>query len=239
MKTQNISFTALPNGVAPNGKLRLSVFVAPRLGNDDGSTTSVNLSEYPDWVDWPSTPLSFTVQFGTSAAVAATRVGDAPSSDLWKQLFTPSATLTPRTFDGAVADAKITSYSVKKVHDTIKDVYTYFATKTPTSFPTLDDLMAADSPFGPLLTPYTPKKPDDGGGIKSVMPTVTATFESLSAVESFHKPFSATKLTIAPPSIDFHQMLSALGRYPVLERMLGLIHDLEVDNPGAIRAPTV
>ena len=60
-KKQTISFTALPNGVAPNGKLRVSVFVSPRLWTDAPAGTDVSLSEFPDWVNWPSTALTFGV----------------------------------------------------------------------------------------------------------------------------------------------------------------------------------
>src|SRR6266568_6172337 len=158
-KKQTISFTALPNGVAPSGKLRVSVFVSPRLWTDDGPTANVNLSEFPDWLDWPSTALSFSVKFGTGGTVAATRVGDAPSSDLWKMLFKPTSTLRPRVFDGAVADAKVASYSVKKVHDKLKDVYTYFATNNPDEYPTVAELLADDSPFRELTAPFVPIPP--------------------------------------------------------------------------------
>ncbi len=238
MKKQTITFTALPNGVAPSGKLRVSVFVSPRLWTDDGPDASVNLSEFPDWLDWPSTPLSFAVQFGASSAVSATRVGDPASSDLWKTLFAPTSTLRPRAFDSAVADAKIDSYSVKDVHAKLKEVYTYFATKNPEDYPTVSQLLAADSPFRDLALPFVPKPPP-GPIIKSVMPATTAAYETLHSVETFHKPFKTTKATIAVPDIEFHQMLSALGRYPVLMRMLGLVHDLEVDHPGSLGATTV
>jgi len=238
LKKQTISFTALPNGVAPSGKLRLSVYVSPRLWTDDPPTTDVNLSEFPDWVDWPSTALTFTASFGGGSAAAATRVGAAARSDLWTALFGPATTLRPRTFDGAVADAMIQSYKVKEVHAQIRDIYTYFAANFPTEFPTVADLLDDDGPLRDIVTPFIPLPPP-GPIIKSILRATTPAYDTLKSVENFHKPFKTTKAPINVPDVDFHQMLSALGRYPVLMRMLGIVHDLEVDHPGSLGATTV
>src|SRR5687768_8238654 len=140
-KKETISFTALPNGVAPNGKLRLSVFVSPRLWTDDGPTTTVGLSEFPTWQDWPSTSLTFAVNFGGAAATGVARVGDAPRSDLWTALFPSGTYLFPRTFDTAIADTNIQSYSVKDVHERIRKIYSYFAKHNPEHFPTVAELL--------------------------------------------------------------------------------------------------
>src|ERR1044072_7266448 len=151
-KKQKISFTALPNGVAPNGKLRVSVFVSPRLWTDAPAGTDVSLSEFPDWVNWPSTALTFGVKFGATDATGVARVGPAPRSDLWNALFGGgTTTLRPRTFDAAVADTMIKSYSVKDVHSKIKEIYTYFAANFPENFPTVSDFHSEDSPFRDLL----------------------------------------------------------------------------------------
>ena len=106
---QTITFTALPNGVAdtPSGKkVRLSAFASPRLSNDS-STDSMDLSSFPDWVNWPSTPVTFSVKFGAAAPVPATPVGDVPSSQLWGMLFGGTTTLVPHAFDQALTETKI------------------------------------------------------------------------------------------------------------------------------------
>ncbi|MFD0574266.1 hypothetical protein ACFQ0T_39900 [Kitasatospora gansuensis] len=46
--TQNLLFTTLPQGRA-DGRLRLSVFVSPRLRPDGGRGT---LADFPDLADW-------------------------------------------------------------------------------------------------------------------------------------------------------------------------------------------
>ena len=47
MILENVLWTALPNGFDPDGRLRLSVHVAPRLVNDDGSDTERKLGGVP------------------------------------------------------------------------------------------------------------------------------------------------------------------------------------------------
>ena len=57
MLKQTITWTALPNGVdgAPvaGSTVRVSAFVAPRLWNDQSSST-MKLSQFPDFLDWPA-----------------------------------------------------------------------------------------------------------------------------------------------------------------------------------------
>lgn len=117
MPRETIIWTALPNGVAGDGRLRLSVFVSPRLvpDSEEGS-----LSEFPSFHDWPSNIPSLQVFFedddggsdggtdggsdgdvapgdgfddgpeGPEPSPAPTpheRVGPEPSSELWAALF--------------------------------------------------------------------------------------------------------------------------------------------------------
>ena len=57
MLKQTIVWTALPHGIDgapdPGATVRLSAFVAPRLWNDDG-TPLMQLSQFPDFLDWPN-----------------------------------------------------------------------------------------------------------------------------------------------------------------------------------------
>ncbi len=240
-KTQTITFTALPNGVAPSGKLRLSVFVSPRLWTDDGASAQVALSEFPDWLDWPATALTFQAQFGGGSPIAATRVGDAPRSDLWQALFAPTSYLRPRTFETALTQTTIKSYKVQAVHQKLQTVYTYFAKNNPEEYPTVDELLDVNGPFYDLAAPFIPPPPPPPGPIiKSIFAGPSTDYLNFKEVEDFHKPFNPNnRIDPAPPDIEFHQMLAALGRYPVLMRMLGIVHDLEVAHPGGLGATTV
>lgn len=240
-KKQTITFTTLPNGVAPSGKLRLSVFVSPRLWTDDPAGTKVDLSEFPDWLDWPATALTFQAAFGGATPVAATRVGDAPRSDLWQALFTPTSYLRPRAFEQALTTTTIKSYKVQAVHQKLQSVYTYFAKNNSRTYPTVDQLLDPNGPFYDLAAPFIPPPPPPPGPIiKAIFAGPSADFLNFQEVEDFHKPFNPdNRVTPAPPDIEFHQMLAALGRYPVLMRMLGLVHDLEVAHPGGLGGTTV
>src|SRR6185503_13056945 len=232
-----ISFTALPNGVVdgPGGKkVRLSVLVSPRLSTEPITTENVDLSQFPDWENWPSTPVTFGVSFNGGPAVEATPVGTAPIGDLWQMLFSSNSPTTPHAFDTAVAATKIPlTYSVKDVHAKIRDVYTYFAKTTPENFPTVTQLIRPPSPLADLATlalpvqhPISDIPPGparaNGGVVASVMAVTAA--DTFKKVQTFHAPFNPlNRITPTPPDIDFHQMLSALGRYPFLMRLLGLV----------------
>src|SRR5262245_40406496 len=147
MDRQLVTFTALPNGVTSNGRLRLSVFVSPFLQPDGGGQT--DLDRFPDWLDWPSRQLTFTAQFGGAAAIAAARVGDAPRSDLWKSLFSGDAQVghpelltaaaaigIQDTSDGPAFD----SYNTRFLHQWLKEAYVQVATSNPEAFPSSVDL---------------------------------------------------------------------------------------------------
>ena len=259
---QTITFTALPNGVfvTPDNKkkVRLSVYIAPRLADDSGSTTDMNLSAFDDWDDWPNRDVTFKVQFGGGAELTATPVGDPPSAQLWGMLFGGTTSLVPHEFDEDLTNTKIPiTYPVKAVHEKIQEVYTYFATNSPEEHPSIKQIIT-QSPLKDLTSLFLPaEKPQPpcpsgyfwdevtqscqpkltavkGPGLAAVMaaPQVQQDFK---AVQDFHKPFNPdNRITPAPPDIDFHQMLSALGRYPYLMRRLGIVRDLEADHPGPL-----
>ena len=70
MRRQTITWTALPNGVRGSGseaRLRLTALLTPRLWTDEG-LPAPTLSQFPDFLDWPTTALQFEVQFGHAAA---------------------------------------------------------------------------------------------------------------------------------------------------------------------------
>jgi hypothetical protein len=263
---QTISFTALPNGVfvTPDNKkkVRLSVYIAPRLADDSGSTTSMNLSSFGDWVDWPNRDVSFKVQFTGGPELAATPVGDPPSAQLWGMLFGGTTSLVPHEFEDDLADTKIPiTYAVKAIHEKIQEIYRYFAKNNPEEFPTVSEILASPlNDFTSLFLPAEKPQPPCPQGYywddatQSCQPKLTAVKgpglaafmaapqvqQDFKAVQDFHKPFNPNnRVTPVPPDIDFHQMLSALGRYPYLMRRLGIVRDLVADHPGPVGNVTV
>src|SRR5439155_19204000 len=249
-KKQTMTFTALPNGVVGTGadkKVRRSVYIAPRLSNAAGSTDKMDLSAFGDWVNWPDTAtnISYKVSFNGGAGVTATPVGDPPIASLWGMLFGGTTKLVPHAFDQALTQTKIPlTYPVKDIHDKIQEIYTHFATHNPETFPTVGEILGG--PLKDLTDGFLPtKKPVPNGpalaqGGMLAAPLVNVTQDNFKKVEAFHAPFNPdNRITPAPPDIDFHQMLSALGRYPFLMRLLGIVRDLETAHPGALGNATV
>ena len=54
MEKQTLTFTALPNGFAPDGSPRVSVFISQRLWSDILGAGNTTLDKYPDQLNWPA-----------------------------------------------------------------------------------------------------------------------------------------------------------------------------------------
>ena len=115
MIKQSLTWTALPkssNGPKQAGtELRLSVFVAPRLWNSDTGVTSMPLSDFPDWLDWPAVigQTTFEVEFDGGPTLVATAEDVDLRSDLWQALFKPATTVKPFVFED-LSGASIKSF---------------------------------------------------------------------------------------------------------------------------------
>src|ERR1700722_10015112 len=94
MRTQVTVWTALPNGIAGNGSVNLSVFVSPQLQTNEGGAHPT-LSLFPDFVHWPQTvsspKISFAVTFAGHPTVTVTP-NPALSEPRWVDLFDPNKT---------------------------------------------------------------------------------------------------------------------------------------------------
>jgi len=128
MIKQTLTWTALPKG--SNGpkqagtELRFSVFVSPRLWNDDATVTTMPLGDFPDWLDWPALigQASFHVEFDGGPALAATPENVSLRSDLWQALFKPTTSVRPFAFED-LSDALLHSFPAATVLDTVTSVY--------------------------------------------------------------------------------------------------------------------
>ena len=132
-RTQMIQWVTLPGGVAEDGRLRLSVFVAPRLRSDEG----MSLVQFPDFVDWAALvgagQAQFEIELTDGTLLVPEIVSAPPDADLWNLLFGPDTPLRPFEFDD-FADRPLVSFSVVKLLDFLKDRYAQLAAGT------LDDL---------------------------------------------------------------------------------------------------
>ncbi|MDD4923243.1 MAG: hypothetical protein PHF74_00195 [Dehalococcoidales bacterium] len=251
MKTQKITWTALPNGTfqyVDGTSLRLSVYVSPRLESDDKNDT---LASFPDFLDWPATlfpdddrrEVIFHVQFGSGNPIQATIVSDLPSSELWRSLFDDNTRIEPYEMKDFKA-MPIQSFPVKNIQSFFKQQYVDLATASGEDFPSADALVKnSGAPFRPLALSYRENNEEQltseimnelkrygfiSAGSISDPDEITKSFLQ---VKLFHKPFTAKRIEIQPPAIDFHKAVSLLADYPYLMKRLGLVYDLEIPVP--------
>lgn len=147
MEKQKIIWTVLPNGYSPDDptKLRLSVFVSPRLATTSGSPL---LGLFDDFLDWPAAlnEMSFAVQFSAGVAVAATRVGEPIESPLWKAMFKSTGKVDTFTFQ-PVTNKIVRSYPYANVHDWVKTQYQQIILDSPEQHPTSQSVAAKLEPL--------------------------------------------------------------------------------------------
>jgi hypothetical protein len=133
MKKQTIVWTALPKSsdgpLASGSDLHLSVYLAPRLWNSDQNVSSMDLSAFADFLDWPAAVAgaTFKVEFENGPTLDAVPENVNLRSDLWQALFKPDTTVKPFVFED-LTGVKILSFPAATIHDTIRSVYQRAAT---------------------------------------------------------------------------------------------------------------
>ncbi|MCC3767942.1 hypothetical protein, partial [Streptomyces sp. UNOC14_S4] len=140
---ETIRWTVLPDGVATDGRLQLTVLVSPRL---TGGTT---LKDFGGFLDWPRTLGTYVGSLQVMFAPDATTTGTAvpakvrtdryppPSSDLWTALFRSDTkvkdpTAQPTLFAQGTPPT-LRSFPSKAVHGQIGNLYQVAATGTARS----------------------------------------------------------------------------------------------------------
>ena len=240
MRQQTLIWTALPKGRTYSGDLALSVFLAPRLATDEavdshGVPVQALLSLFPDFVSWPDTlaagsGISFSVSFGSQPAVPAQIVGpDLPLDALrWQALFQADTTgVDPFTVTD-YSSAPKHSFGVMAAQQQVASTYQAFGVSTPSVPP----LVAVDA-VGKL----------ESLGPSGVLPYLTALARHPKgppipdAAYYYDRP-APDDVILTPPVFDFHATLAAIGSYPVLQRLLGLVFDLTVPSPPGVSSGT-
>ncbi|MEU2588356.1 hypothetical protein ABZ612_37045 [Streptomyces avermitilis] len=254
---QHINWTVLPAGLSDDGtRVRVSVFVAPRLHTSDGKRAT--LRGFADFLSWPETVMAATFEFATADGTTSPPVptpftgllrplGPAPDTDLWKSLFDEDTQLEPFPVDPP--QRNLCSYSAHGVRNYTKGVYATAAKESPEAPPGTMELLRRRSAG----------KPKDRLDPLKEVPAVEEDFvpTELKDLETFHRPSKAARSatdgspagahTLAaagppadgqppvdrekPPSLplpDFHTMLTSFGDHPVLLRRLGLVLDFEL-----------
>ncbi|GAA0345512.1 hypothetical protein [Streptomyces blastmyceticus] len=119
---QTVIWTALPGGITgdpTDRRLRLSVFVSPRLEADQPESPLSG-----DFADWPSNLLpgrvTFSVQVPGAPPVDAKVVSQPPDSSLWAALFGNSTVKAPPNPDDVGGQRVYSSYPMAALHAAIK-----------------------------------------------------------------------------------------------------------------------
>jgi hypothetical protein len=109
MTVEKIIWTTLPNGFSSDGRLRVSLHVAPRLRNADGSDTPRKLGDFPTFANWPVrvNDFRFAVEFQNGPTVEGVPEGLADPA-LWQILFPKGTRVGPHVFqDHAKRDVHV------------------------------------------------------------------------------------------------------------------------------------
>jgi photosystem II stability/assembly factor-like uncharacterized protein len=156
--SQQIIWTVLPNGTDPTGQnLQFSVHVAPRLMASDPSDAA--LSNWSEWVDWPSTlqGITFSVVFDGALPVPVTPVSALPAGAPWSSLFSAATIVSPyRTLD--LSGRGVWSYPATNIHEYTKRHYQSVVSTFPNQHPTGAALLYG---FGDTYFPFLAGNPSD------------------------------------------------------------------------------
>ncbi|HKO63473.1 MAG TPA: hypothetical protein VJV03_20075, partial [Pyrinomonadaceae bacterium] len=177
MEKQTIIFTALPNGRAADGSLRLSVFISPRLWSDDPNVPKLELSQFPDFVDWANviSGVTWKVAFDGGPTLNASVESAPPEPLKWNALFKNDTDVIPYRFDD-YRGSVIETFPSNVIHDFLAGVYSraasdpaYGAGKDlpPLSVIATDkDIVSIARPSRPEKLAEPPRRPDpvDLGG---------------------------------------------------------------------------
>lgn len=233
MTQQTITWVALPNGVSEAGHPRLSVFISPRLQIDGGTTT---LAAFEDLRDWPSRVEQLRLEIRDRSGQLQTQIHDGftASSEHWKALFPPTTlvkSFTPRHLHGMT----VISYPASALETHIHASYADMASTHPTAVPARSQLsqeriarfefpspraQTAGADLGAYVGSLTARRPS--------YPLEPSSELALAQALRFQRQAPAEPPPAEPPDIEFHDIIAALGHYPALMRLLGLVLDLEL-----------
>ena len=186
MEKHTTIFTALPNGRAAGGALRLSVYVAPRLWSDDPNAGTLKLAQFPDFLDWTArvaaAAATWKVEFDGGLVLDATVESAAPRADLWGALFRNDTDVLPHRFED-FRGSNVETFPSDTIQDFLRGVYVRAATdpaygagrdlpsiETLASDPDLTDIARPSRPAPEFVPPPRPVPIDLGGTLPPAEP---------------------------------------------------------------------
>src|SRR5258708_606263 len=116
MKAQDVIWTALPNGRKDASTLKVSVYISPRLMTDQG-LPAPTLSQFNDFLNWPTVPVSYKVFMGALGPFTATNVTSPPAAnDLYASVFKTTTFVRPHQFPtGLATSSRIPPYPLPQI----------------------------------------------------------------------------------------------------------------------------
>lgn len=143
MRTQDVIWTALPNGRKDAQTLKLSVYISPRLMTDQGLPIP-HLDQFKDFLNWPTVPVRYNVFVGAAGPFRG-KVVSVPqaANDLYTSVFKLTTYVRPHQFPATLADTvRIRSYPVRQLRAFIKKLYPQFVAGSPDAYPPFSALNA-------------------------------------------------------------------------------------------------
>ncbi len=246
---QVLVWTALPQGFTGGSDhtVRISVLVSPMLTTRRGE--SAILSEFPDWVDWPSTvnkanPTFSVALGGTTIAQNAPPDLSVLRSDCWTAMLDPAHTRVDSFTGQDFSQVQPKSYQIQAVHDVLLAGQT---TPNPV-YPTLAGASPSDRQLSILGVngDGTVKLPtgNKGNSASNVFTLLQAPQSPINDAVALHEPLVSLvdgkpPAPAQPPVLDFHQAIASLASYPELLPLFGLVFTIEVSLPdGALGSGT-
>jgi hypothetical protein len=242
--TQRVIWTACPNGITEAGRLRISVAIGPQLTAAAPGGGTPELGVFPDWLDWPATHLTWQAVVD-GATVDATVVSAAPSTALYRALFSSALPVSPYLYQSPSA-RPLYSYPASYLHGLFNAMYSHLAATVPEdgSWHSYHELVgpgafgmfpAVQREFDDLLDEVRSSYPEGGGPLSPKLaqdPGFAAAMAYL-----FTQPLGPATTARPPvPKFDFHQAYSLLQRHPALLRLFGFVVDLDIARPPGLPA---
>jgi hypothetical protein len=246
---QRVIWTACPNGVAPTGKVRISVAVAPQLL---ATTAQPTLADFPDFEDWPATKIKWNVNI--SGHVVNGKVVSTASPSLYKAFFHPKTPVAVYEYHSP-ANNSLISYPASFMRGFYADTYAGLAGKLPADgglhdFGTLlresplRELPLNSRELNDLITSVKNSLPSSGPiSLDKTLNVPTALgLAKIFTTPPLPPPPQGNGPAIEPaipkppkvPNYDFHNAYSLLQRHPALLRLFGFVIDLEVTLPHVL-----
>ncbi|TXH20649.1 MAG: hypothetical protein E6Q95_05320 [Chitinophagaceae bacterium] len=251
-----IIFTALPNGInKENGNLKISIAVSLQISDAQNGAT---LAQFPDVLQWPAilNKAKFLIN-----DIEAKKTSHSMDEKLWAELFTKKVKVQSFT-QPDLSKKPIYSYPVKHIIDYLDKAAQavgkkYFNDMPDADFYTEDKLFQSISNYTVLNEiPRKGRKKnglDDIARFKNKGDFIRRNYEKANFIPfsnqakpeldfaqichfhgMYHAKPAASISNISKPDFEFHDIVSVITQYSVLQRKLGLVIDVEIPNTNSM-----